>query len=117
MVIDVGVAAYNSSMQADALRAGTTLAGRVELGVDPFDYFEQLGRDERMPPLMYLWRVERIRIDTEPIPDDVRIDDRSAWLDVSETGHGGSSYLLDVSRLPEPPYRKPGRSLSRDDRR
>lgn len=68
-VLDFGLLAYKEWMVLDDLEppaAGVRLGGDLYLHVDHFAYMEGLATREGMPPLIYTWRVEEIRLDTSP---------------------------------------------------
>jgi hypothetical protein len=61
-LIDCGVIAYHERDEPAGVAGGATVSGVVALGVDPFPYFERLGRHRGMPPLIYSWEVLEIRV-------------------------------------------------------
>lgn len=68
-VIDFGLLAYTEWMVLDDLeppRAGMRINGEISLSIDYFAYMDELSMRSNMPPLIYLWRIEEIRIDTSP---------------------------------------------------
>lgn len=73
-VLDFGLSAYSSWMVLDDLeppRADQWLSGEVSLNVDPFEYMDRLAGLPGIPPLIYTWTVEEIKLDTTPC---VRVD-------------------------------------------
>jgi hypothetical protein len=117
VVIDSGLLVYTED-ERPTVELGQMVAARCHLGVDPFMYFERLGRNDAVPPMMYRWRVNRIRRQTAPLVEvSPRYFERDrtkwGWEDVQHTDawedDGGSAdYLLDVERLRDPPLRKRG---------
>ncbi|GAA3825949.1 hypothetical protein [Nocardioides panacisoli] len=68
-VLDFGLLAYKEWMVLDDLRpprAGLRLSGEIYLSVDHFAYMDQLATREGIPPMIYTWRIEEIRLDTSP---------------------------------------------------
>jgi hypothetical protein len=112
VVVDFGIRAFTTTL-AQPPPTGAYVTGEVQLGVDPFDYFESLHKLPDFPPLLYTWRLEYIRRETTPwierSPREfVRDEARRAFEDVAETNAweddgGHASYLLDCVRLDVPP--------------
>jgi len=119
-VLDVGVSVYRESSSADSdLIEGSRYALELELGVDPYFYFERLSQLEEVPPLIYSWRILAIFRQTAPFIDAV-VDGRrirrrdpqrlgfepiantDAWTD--DDGHG--TYILRCEKLAISPKRE-----------
>jgi hypothetical protein len=66
-VIDAGIPMYRAGMPTNDITVGCWLRGTINLGVDPFDYFERLSRYYVAPPLIYDWDVKKIGLETTPI--------------------------------------------------
>ena len=77
-VCDFGVLAYRSEDHPHWAAVGTSVAGEIYLGIDPFDYFERLRKLPGMPVLTYRVSIERIWLETTP------------W--VEGTGHDGRRF-------------------------
>jgi hypothetical protein len=114
-VLDCGIHVYCTAEPAMSVEVGSTIAVTGTLGVDPFTYFEQLASDDRLPPLIYRWRIERIGRQLAPWREVeagsfVRHDAELAYASVQATNAweddgGHASYALDCVRLDEPPRR------------
>jgi hypothetical protein len=114
-VVDVGIEVFEYAAPPRGLRVGDMIAGRVYLGIDPFEYFERLHAQPGMPPLVYTWLIASIRMETAPWvevrPGELGrdpakrsqrlVDSTDAW---NHDG-GAASYLLDCARLDRPPKR------------
>jgi hypothetical protein len=70
-VLDAGRFLTYSSPPPQKLRTGQLVGGDINLGVDPFFYFEKLHRLPGMPPLSYRWRIREIQRETTPWIDGV----------------------------------------------
>jgi len=64
-VLDFGLRAY--SRGRDTRPASTRIEGELTLGIDPFFYFESIGKNPRVPPLVYTWRIDRIVRTSAPL--------------------------------------------------
>jgi len=113
LVLDVGILVFSEAPAPAA--PGTVVAGRIGLGVDPFMYFERLAKDDRMPPLIYTWRIDRILLETTPwVESAPRTFERAAdatWSEVAATDaweddSGSASYLLECVLLDIEPKRR-----------
>jgi hypothetical protein len=104
-VVDIGVLAFRDLMgEAPPPKQFT---GELRLGVDPFFYFEGLGRREGAPALIYDWRIHKIEVETAP-----RVLRDGMWMydptdrrpkEVPSTAGEGDTYLLHCERLQTPP--------------
>ncbi len=112
-VLDIGFHVFDQKPPT-GVRPGDVLSGKAYLGVDPFYYFERLAKVTSMPPLIYTWDIEAIRLDGTPrqLVDGIWVRDRTreAWEEVEATDawghHGGdSAYVLDCRLLDCPPKR------------
>jgi len=65
-VCDFGVLAYRSDNRPTWANVGTSVAGEIYLGIDPFDYFERLHQVPGMPALNYRFSIARIWLETTP---------------------------------------------------
>lgn len=113
-VLDVGLQVFQETRPPSGTQPGDMLSGKAYLGVDPFFYFERLALVPSMPPLIYTWDIEAIRLDCTPrTPVDgiwVRDRTRERLEEVEATdawGHqkGDSAYVLDCRLLDFPPKR------------
>lgn len=118
-VLDIGILIYRETPSLESyLVGGSRYALQLGLGVDPFFYFETLGRIAEIPPLIYSWRILSIARQTAPFVDMVvkgqrirRRDEQRwalesvpatrAWTD--DDGYG--EYTLRCGRLAIPPKR------------
>jgi hypothetical protein len=114
-VVDMGISIFNEHPPPRGLAVGDWVAGKAWVGVDPFFYFERLGKRPSMPPLIYTWRVAEIRRQTAPfVPVGPRmlardpsklgwetIEHTNAWVDDG----GSADYLLRCELLAEAPRR------------
>jgi hypothetical protein len=117
-VIDVGLCVFNEHKPPQGLAVGDVVAGDAYLGVDPFFYFERLGKRPSMPPLIYTWQVLEIARQTAPFISAgprllVRDSSRLGWEGIERTDawsdDGGSAeYVLRCALLPEVPKRARG---------
>ena len=93
-VLDVGISIFSNRAPPRGLAVGDWVAGRAWLGVDPFFYFERLGKRASLPPLIYPWLVSEIRRQTAPfVPAGPRVRVRDAsnlgWRRFEHTGRVG----------------------------
>ena len=112
-VVDFGIPAYTSRPATKPHKTGTLFEGNAYIGVDHFDYFERLSRSENAPPLIFDWRVERIKLQTAPFIKQgervfVRDPEKFGWRDIIETNAweddgGGAEYVLHCVRLSTAP--------------
>ena len=114
-VLDFGILAYHFIGIEDPehqSHVGAWVTGVIDLGVDPFFYFEDLAREDGFPPLIYTWTVQEVLQKTgESAPHDgtdhapadkthgfVRIEQTDAWGDLRTL----PSYLLRCRLEPAP---------------
>jgi hypothetical protein len=117
-IVDVGLLLYERTKPPAVAQVGAWLSGELELGVDPFFYFEVLYKLPGIPALIYPWRIERILLETTPWLSRVgdtgqtiqwREQSREAYTTVGETDYakhddGLSNYLLECIRIGEPSW-------------
>lgn len=106
-VLDFGILAYHFVGIEDPkhqTRIGAWVTGEINLGVDPFFYFDQLAHEEGFPDLIYTWTVQEIlqkvgeesphiggdHVHADTSQDFVRIEKTDVWGDDSTL----PSYLL-----------------------
>lgn len=99
-VVDIGICAYSDAQPGFRPAVGDRVRGRFALEVDPFTYVDRHARSPAVPPLVYTWRLERIRR-RAAAGQWTETDTTDAWNDVG----GYETYLLDCLRLPDPPKR------------
>lgn len=76
LVLDIGgLMVYRRVPGLERFQLGQTIRGVVQLGIDPFDYFEQLGLRNDMPPLIYRWTIIQVLRQDAP------------WLEVRPHSH------------------------------
>lgn len=59
-VLDVGLLMYCDGKPPDNARLGTWLGGLVDIGIDPFFYFENYAHEPGAPAMVYDWKIEKI---------------------------------------------------------
>ncbi len=107
-VIDAGVRMFCEQRPPEGLELGTWVTGEIDLGVDPFFYFERLAHQDGVPALIYDWVIEAISIQTAPfIEVEPRLMARDptklAWKPITETqatldDGGHAQYVLHCRR-------------------
>jgi hypothetical protein len=97
-VIDAGVLLFRDGAPPSGLHPGSWVAGEIDIGIDPFFYFESLSSDPKAPPLIYDWKIQKIEMQAAPLIEIVATD---AWQDAG----GHAQYLLHCERLPAPARR------------
>ncbi|HEY8088089.1 MAG TPA: hypothetical protein VIF09_09590 [Polyangiaceae bacterium] len=122
-VLDIGgLCIFDESTPPPGVAVGGSVAGRALLGVDPFFYFERLGKQPTMPALIYRWRVLSIARETTPMtrgggvcswrdPSKLRwveVEATNAWVD--DDGHG--EYVLRCELLADAPKRSRGQDTT-----
>jgi hypothetical protein len=115
-VIDFGLRAYTEHLEEPLGEEGTVVSFSGYLGVDPFMYFERLAEDEKIPPLIYTWRIDRIGRETAPWIERepryfVRDRSKSAFVEVQETNAweddgGHAAYVLECVLVDPQPGRR-----------
>jgi hypothetical protein len=112
--IDFGIGVYQDELAPRGLAVGDMVRGIVNLGVDPFFYFERLHAFAGMPPLIYTWRIDGISRQTAPFIQAgnmlIRDPSKQGWLPLERTDawhddEGRASYKLDCALLDVPPKR------------
>jgi hypothetical protein len=112
-VIDAGIPMYRAGMPTNEIKVGCWVSGTINVGVDPFDYFERLSRYYAAPPLIYDWDVKKIEIETTPIIESGRMrtrdQSRREWREVEDTkartGGFVDEFVLHCTKLDTPPRR------------
>lgn len=121
-VIDFGLIAYREEPAPKGIGVGDFIEGEIVLGVDPFFYFESLGKSADAPPLIYSWQIISIARQTAPFiqvsdgfwrPLLVRDPSKLGWESIPNTAvrtdnGGGEEYMLGC-RLRDVPPKRPGR--------
>lgn len=119
-VIDFGIRAYRTHREerlSHGVAVGGYVVGEIGLGIDPYDYMEFHHSWAGIPPLSYVWRIDRISQMSAPwIPTTtpwgagarkrdmsrvsyIDLDQTRAWED--ESGH--ADYILHCTLInPEP---------------
>jgi hypothetical protein len=104
---------YRAGMPPDDITVGCWVSGEINVGVDPFDYFERLSRCYAAPALIYDWDVKKIELETTPVIEFGRMrtrdQSRREWREVEDTrartGGFTEEFVLHCSRLDTPPRR------------
>lgn len=112
-VVDFGVQAFQQSKPLKGIRKGDWIAADIDLGIDPFFYFEALAHAQGMPPLIYAWFIRKIAIQTAPFIETTdeqgrriltRDESKSAYREIEETHawtdeNGFGEYVLTCELL------------------
>jgi hypothetical protein len=105
-VINVGILAFQDGKPPAYVRQGNWLHGRIQIGIDPFLYFERLAIQPGAPALIYDWKIEKIEIQTAPLIEvKPRVFERDpaqlGWREIVETNSWGDAgeYLLHCNRI------------------
>lgn len=114
-VLNCGLVSIYQAVAAPAgIGVGEMVFGRATLGIDPCFYLGELKSLVGMPPLVYTWRIDEVRMYTAPW---VRTDwgwerdpTKVEWRQIEETNawhdEGGiAEYLLVCTLLEVPPNR------------
>lgn len=65
--MNVGILVYREeAVQFPDFPVGRRFRTQLEFGVDPYFYFERHSKNERVPPLIYSWRISSILRQTAP---------------------------------------------------
>ena len=118
-VIDFGVLAYQQSQPPAMIREGMWLEAEIDLGIDPFFYFEDLAHVKGMPALIYTWHIQKIGLETAPFIETqdargtrimIRDEAKSAFREVEHTNawaddNGHAEYVLHCTLVSRPPMR------------
>jgi hypothetical protein len=114
-VLDCGlINLYQEIQPPEGVNVGDTVSGRGTLGIDPFFYFERLHLLEAMPPLVYTWHIDEIRMQTAPFIQTgnmlARDPTKLGWRQIERTDawhddDGRAGYLMICSLLEVPPKR------------
>jgi len=114
-VLDIGILIFREMRPQPNAVVGAWLAGKINIGLDPFFYFFRLAHLENAPALIYDWTIEAIEIETAPLIETsprrfVRDPSRMALRTITETnvwddddGHGW--YILHCRRVDGAPRR------------
>jgi hypothetical protein len=118
-VVDFGLSAFQQAKPPHGTREGDWIAADIDLGIDPFFYFEELAHVQGMPPLIYEWIVREILMQTAPFVETrdhrgtrflVRDESKSAYRQIEQTNawtddNGLAEYILRSELLGTPPMR------------
>lgn len=111
-VLDLGILVYQDSKPLAGAKPGVYFAGKVNLGIDPFFYFERLCKMPNIPALIYTWKIEQILRQTAPFKNQngllIRDPDKLGWTEIDATDAwkddgGNASYILECSKLEHEP--------------
>jgi hypothetical protein len=107
--IDAGTLLYREERPPRVVRRGSWLGGEIDVGVDPFFYFERLSKRADAPPLIYDWMIEKIEIQTAPFIETrprmmERDPERPGWREIGSTDAwnddgGRAEYNLHCKRI------------------
>jgi hypothetical protein len=102
-VVDYGVLAFLDQRPPDNIKAGCWVRGEIELGIDPFFYFERLALRPDAPALIYDWEIVKIEAASGLRKTD---SDQLAWKELINTHDDPlADYLLHCRRLDSSPRR------------
>lgn len=111
-VIDVGILVFREEKVPTSLRQGSWLRGKIQIGIDPFFYFERLAHQPGAPALIYDWKIEKIEVQAAPLIEvRPRVMERDitklGWKEIVETSawDDEGEYLLHCNRLDSPARR------------
>jgi hypothetical protein len=109
--VDAGIRLFQKRPPPKNVRAGSIVAARCYVGVDPFFYFERLSKLSGSPALIYDWRVDKIELCETPWvevrPRSFQRDaDGESWREVEQTNawtddDGCAEYVLRCTLLSE----------------
>jgi hypothetical protein len=71
VVIDIGVLIYSENKDISKYHVGDYLSGSIWLGIDPYFYFEYGYKIEKIPALIYKWKIDKILIQTAPFIESI----------------------------------------------
>jgi hypothetical protein len=103
-VIDIGIPVFQEQVPPAGTALGQWVQGEINLGIDPFFYFERLAQARESPPLIFEWTIDAIDMQTAPIVETspgIRARDpaRHGWKRIAQTDAwhddtGDATYLL-----------------------
>lgn len=79
-VIDVGLLMFQSQTPPEGVVPGTWISGTVNIGVDPFFYFEELYKIQSIPPMVYSWNIRRIIRELCPLIEGIDPRIGQCWV-------------------------------------
>jgi hypothetical protein len=106
VVLDIGILVYCETKEL--FEVNKYLNGKINLGIDPYFYFEYGYKRKGIPPLIYSWTLTGLLIETAPFIESIldtderilirdpaklkkiAINSTNAWYD----DNGSASYLL-----------------------
>ena len=99
-VIDCGIQVFASrSVELpDGIDVGAMVSGAIGLGVDPFDYFEDLAKRPGIPPLIYTWEISAIHRQGAPWLKGERTTESGEWGMAPGVSVEGEAWTRDPSR-------------------
>jgi hypothetical protein len=113
--IDVGTLVFREEVPPRNARLGAWMVGEIYVGIDPFFYFERLGRHPDAPALIYDWEIKKIEMQTAPrIEVQPRLFKRDpallGWREIEKTNGwqddgGCADYVHNCRRLEGPARR------------
>lgn len=112
--VDCGIGIFQDERPPADISVGDWLGGVVNLGIDPFFYFERLHSVDGFPPLIYTWQILSISMQTAPFIEvggaRTRDSGQHGWREVERTdawhdNESFASYLFDCTLLDANPKR------------
>jgi hypothetical protein len=112
-VLNTGFLAYQQGEPPDYVSQHSWVEGDVNIGIDPFMYFEDLKNRSGIPTLTYSVSVEKILLETTPWLTKVDESGREIWwrdeqdesyqeiekMDAWKDDNGHASYVLECSEM------------------
>jgi hypothetical protein len=116
-VLDFGLRVFDRVKPTQGIALGEFVAVELQLGIDPFFYFEGLHELPGMQPMIYSWKINSILRQTAPF---IETKDASGWnvslRDERKLGYitilktdawgddkGNAEYILKCTKLDVPP--------------
>lgn len=112
-VLDFGLLAYDQASQPKWMKSGKFIDAEIDVGIDPFFYFEELHAIKGMPELRYGFRIRGIELETTPWMSTIDSDGRTmmtrdesqkSFQPIAETDawsddNGNAHYILEIERI------------------
>lgn len=87
-ILNIGILVYcECASQFPETEGSGRVRTELELGVDPYMYFERLSKDEQIPALIYSWQITSILRQTAPLIEVIGSRGKTMARDVSKLGY------------------------------